>query len=218
MSGFLTPYQFRFCPARYIHSDHLPDRWAGAMALMPDWRYRTRNNALLLDKLALTTEYLHPGGLGGLALYDNYHFRRTTVWLGAILHGRSIRNSMSAPVLRQVHTAIGEQGHRFCLSVLDLLIGEWPDEWQYPLPDGELSDYFARCGLNFWCSALQDAEPGFIQRIMLRLAKGSGGIKSSGGISGGIETCRVSHHAALAKVLCQKIVKKVSPECCHLLK
>lgn len=208
MTGFLTPYQFRFCPARYIHPDHLIYPWAGVMTAMPDWRREPRNNGLLFKQLGLSTDYLHPSGMGGIALFDPDNFSRLTVWLGAILHGRAIRMSVSANILRHVHHAIGEQGHRFCLSQLDMLIGKWPDEWQHSLPDGEVTDYFARCGLSFWCGALVNAEPGFIQRLWLRLPKGAGSIDKRS----------VQRNVMLAKVLCQKIARKASPECYHLLK
>ncbi len=208
MSLFLTPYQFRFCPARYIHPDNLIYPWADVMTLMPDWRQQPGNNGLLLKVLALNTDYVHPGEHDAIALSSPEYFRQLTVLLGAVLHARSLRTSLSAATLRHVHHAIGIEGHRFCLSQLDLLIGKWPDEWQHPLPEGALTDYFSHWGLSFWCGALHDTSPGFIRRLWLRLPKGSGGIDK------GV----VQHHPALAQVLCQKIIKKVSQECGHLLK
>ncbi len=208
MSPFLTAYQFRFCPARYIHPDHLVFPWASIMIAMPDWRYCPRNNSLLLQELALNIDYASPGELAGIAACDPEHFRKLTGWLGAILHARSLRANLSACTLRHVHHAIGVQGHRFCLSQHDVLIGKWPDEWQYSLPEGVLAEYVSRRGLSFWCGALCDAEPGFIRRLWLRLPKGSGGIDAGA----------VQNHATLARVLCHKIAKKVSAACYPLLK
>ncbi len=71
--------------------------------------------------------------------------------------------------VRRIRAQIGEQGQRFCLEQLDLLIGRWPPGWQRALPENPEDGYFRRCGLAFWLAACSDADCGFSRRLRLRL-------------------------------------------------
>lgn len=65
MTRSLTPYQLRFCPARYIDDAHLPHALLAVCDALPDWRQRSAINAWLLDELALTIDYpLAPSSAG----------------------------------------------------------------------------------------------------------------------------------------------------------
>ena len=69
MTRCLTPYQLRFCPARYIDEGHVPTALLAVRKALPDWRQRSAINAWLLDELGLPTDYQLPPRLGGLALF-----------------------------------------------------------------------------------------------------------------------------------------------------
>ena len=204
----LTPYQFRFCPARYINEEVVPLSLVRIATALPDWRHQARVNAWLLSEFALTVEYELPASLGGLALYEQSLFERVLGYLGALLHGRAIRHTLCATQLRRVHRAVGEEGHRYCLEQLDVIIGRRPEGWQRPLPDGELAIALQHSGLGFWLFACGSHHDGFARRLILRLAP-----------------CSVSadwqlpeEQRSLARMLCLKVARQVSPECTHLLK
>ncbi len=131
----LTAYQLRFCPARYIHESHLPAVLLRLLPALPDWRRQSVLNAWLLEQLELDCAFRMPAQLGGLALYPQAALERTLGWLGALLHGQALRQVLDGARVRRIRAQIGEQGQRFCLEQLDLLIGRWPPGWQRALPE-----------------------------------------------------------------------------------
>lgn len=157
----LTAYQLRFCPARYIHESHLPAVLLRLLPALPDWRRQSVLNAWLLEQLELDCAFRMPAQLGGLALYPQAALERTLGWLGALLHGQALRQVLDGARVRRIRAQIGEQGQRFCLEQLDLLIGRWPPGWQRALPENPEEGYFRRCGLAFWLAACSDADCGF---------------------------------------------------------
>ncbi|GGL23693.1 type III export protein PscK [Pseudomonas brenneri] len=213
MTLLLTPYQLRFCPARYIHPTRLPSSLAGLTETLDHWRRHRGINAWLLNEFALGIEYELPPMLGGLAFFEQAALEKTLGYLGALLHGHAIRQVLDAQNLRRVHAAIGEAGHRYCLEQLELIIGSWPQGWQQPLPAGELVDCLRQRALEFWLLACDDAPSGFSRRLALRLAPGESRLLVSP------QRWHVSSsQRPLAQALCLKIARQVSPQCFHLLK
>ncbi|MNP44576.1 Yop proteins translocation protein K [compost metagenome] len=94
------------------------------------------------------------------------------------------------------------------LSQLDLLIGPWPAGWQQPLPAPLDGAYLEQAGLQFWLAAVGDADPDWARRLALRLPPATQ-----------VSSWRlVAEQLPLARALCLKIAKQVTPQCCHLLK
>lgn len=208
MTRSLTPYQLRFCPARYIDDAHLPHALLAVCDALPDWRQRSAINAWLLDELALTIDYPLAPQLGGLALFGHAALQHTLRCLGGLLHGHALRHALTARESQRVQAALGDAGHRYCLQQVDMIIGLWPAGWQSALPDGDLSVYLQTSGLEFWLSAAGEADGGFARRLRLRLAPGPPSRSAA----------LPAENPALARALCLKVARQVSPECCHLLK
>lgn len=213
MTLLLTPYQLRFCPARYIHPTHVPTSLAQLADTLGHWRRHSGINAWLLNECSLDVEYELPPTLGGLAFFEQAALEKTLGYLGALLHGHAIRQVLDAVNLRRVHAAIGEAGHRYCLEQLELIIGVWPQGWQQPLPEGELGDCLRQRALAFWLLACGDVPPGFARRLALRLPLSEFRqfeLQRQSPVS--------SAQRPLAQALCLKIARQVSPQCFHLLK
>lgn len=213
MTLLLTPYQLRFCPARYIHSTHVPLSLAGLADTLGHWRRHSGINAWLLGECKLDIEYELPPPLGGLALFEQAALEKTLGYLGALLHGHAIRQVLDATNLRRVHAAIGEAGHRYCLEQVELIIGAWPDGWQQPLPEGELADCLRQRALAFWLLACGDTPSGFARRLALRLALCEPRLSEPAA-----QWTVSSSQRPLAQALCLKIARQVSPQCFHLLR
>lgn len=208
MAVGLTPYQLRFCPASYLHEDHMPHPWRWLLRPLSDWRTHPAINGALLDELALGIGYEMPALLGGVALFPQVELTSVLRRLGAVLHGEAIRHSVLAPVLRQIIALLGEEGHRAVLSQLDLLIGPWPVGWQRPLPDQLDAAYLEEVGLQFWLAAAGEADPDWAHRLALRRPPATRDLS----------WCLGADQQPLAQALCLKIAKQVTPQCCHLLK
>lgn len=208
MALLLTSYQLRFCPARYLDERHLGVSVRAVLQGLGEWRHQSRLNAWLLEELALGVDYQAPVALGGLALYPQPAFELTLSYLGALLHGRAIRQLLRAGEVQHVREAIGEAGHRYCLEQLDLIIGQWPEGWQQRLPQGPLQAYLQICGLHFWLYALGPVDEGYARRLVLRLAPWTSPPV----------WLPEAEKQKLASALCLKVARQVSPECCHLLK
>lgn len=208
MALLLTSYQLRFCPARYLDERHLPESVCEVLEGLAQWRQQSRLNAWLLEELSLDIDYEMPAVLGGLALYPQSAFELTLGYLGGLLHGRAIRQLLRAGDVQPVREAIGEAGHRYCLEQLDLIIGQWPEGWQQRLPQGPLQGYLQACGLQFWLFALGSVDEGYARRLILRLAPRTAppALMPNAG------------KQSLARALCLKVARQVSPECFHLLK
>lgn len=204
----LTAYQFRYCPASYIDDSYVPMALAKLIKSLPDWRKQNAINAWLVSELALSIDYELPEMLGGLAFYGQPALELTLGCIGALLHGQAIRQVIDSASLQPIHAAIGEAGHRYCLEQLDLIIGHWPPGWQQPLPEGEVIDYLRYCGLEFWLFAAGDVDDSFARRLALRLPRGP------------VEALWSFHidQRQLAKALCLKVARHMSPTCFHLLK
>lgn len=213
MTLLLTPYQLRFCPARYIHPTRVPPALMQLADTLSHWRRHSGINAWLLSECSLDIHYELPPTLGGLAFFEQAALEKTLGYLGALLHGHAIRQVLDASNLRRVHAAIGEAGHRYCLEQLELIIGAWPPGWQQPLPDGELGDCLRQRALAFWLQACADAAPGFARRLALRLARAEPGVSTPV-----VHWAVSSSQRSLAQALCLKIARQVSPQCFHLLK
>lgn len=204
----LTPYQLRFCPASYLDEGHFPDAWRWLQDALPEWRSLPATNGALLDELALGTDYELPALLGGLALFPQTYLTRLLCRLGAVLHAEAIRHCLLAPRLRHIINLLGEEGHRTLLSQLDLLIGPWPAGWQQPLPAVLDGAYLEEAGLRFWLAAAGEVDPDWARRLALRLPPAVSGPS----------WCLAAEQLPLARALCLKIAKQVTPQCCHLLK
>ena len=208
MTVGLTPYQLRFCPASYLHEAHLPLSWRRVTEILPEWRVLSASNGALLEVLSLGIGYDLPAPLGGLALFPQRELVQLLRRLGAVLHGEAIRNCLLAPVVRQVIALLGEEGHKTVISQLDLLIGPWPAGWQLPLPAQLDEVCLEEAGLHFWLAAAGEGEPDWARRLVLRLPPAP-------------RNCSWTlspDQLPLARALCLKIAKQVTPQCCHLLK
>ena len=95
MTRCLTPYQLRFCPARYIDEGHVPTALLAVRKALPDWRQRSAINAWLLNELGLPTDYQLPPRLGGLALFGQVALQHTLRCLGGLLHGQALRQAFA---------------------------------------------------------------------------------------------------------------------------
>ncbi|MGN2256195.1 Yop proteins translocation protein K [Pseudomonas aeruginosa] len=203
----LTAYQLRFCPARYIHESHLPAVLLRLLPALPDWRRQSVLNAWLLEQLELDCAFRMPAQLGGLALYPQAALERT---LGCSARCCTARPCGSCWTVRGYGASapqIGEQGQRFCLEQLDLLIGRWPPGWQRALPENPEDGYFRRCGLAFWLAACSDADCGFSRRLRLRLEA----------MPAPADWTFDEQRRSLARTLCLKVARQASDECFHLL-
>lgn len=208
MTVGLTPYQLRFCPAAYLDDGHFPDSWRWLQDALPDWRIHPAVNEALLEELALDIAYESPSSLGGLALFPQSELASTLSHLGAVLHGEAIRHCLQGSTLRHIICLLGEEGHRNLLSQIDLLIGPWPAGWQQPLPLELNGSYLEAAGLQFWLAAAGNVEPGWARRLALRLSPSST-----------VPSWHLANESLpLARALCLKIAKQVTPQCCHLLK
>lgn len=208
MAAGLTPYQLRFCPASYLDAGHFPEPWCWLQQALPEWRTLPALNGALLDELALGVDYEPPSLLGGLALFPQSELSLLLRRLGAVLHGEAIRHCLQAASLRHLIGLLGEEGHRTLLSRLDLLIGPWPAGWQRPLPAQPDGAYLEQTGLQFWLAAVGEADPGWARRLVLRLAPAQA-----------VAPWQLATPLLpLARALCLKIAKQVTPQCCHLLK
>lgn len=194
-------------PARYIHESHLPAVLLRLLPALPDWRRQSVLNAWLLEQLELDCAFRMPAQLGGLALYPQAALERTLGWLGALLHGQALRQVLDGARVRRIRAQIGEQGQRFCLEQLDLLIGRWPPGWQRALPENPEEGYFRRCGLAFWLAACSDADCGFSRRLRLRLEA----------MPAPADWTFDEQRRSLARTLCLKVARQASDECFHLL-
>ncbi|MGR6745982.1 SctK family type III secretion system sorting platform protein, partial [Aeromonas veronii] len=103
---------------------------------------------------------------------------------------------------------LGEEGHRAVLSQLDLLIGPWPAGWQQPLPAQLDEGLLEEAGLQFWLAAAGEGHPDWARRLTLRLPPAPPGPSWP----------LAADQRPLARALCLKIAKQVTPQCCHLLK
>ncbi|NDK98221.1 Yop proteins translocation protein K [Photorhabdus bodei] len=204
----LTPYQFRFCPASYIHSDHLLSEWLAVLSSLPEWRNSPRLNGLLLTQFDLHVDYELPTGLGNIALLEQSCLEQLLTWLGALLHGQAIRHCLMATELRHLHDSLGKEGHRFCLNYLDIIIGNWPTGWQRSLPPEINANYFRTSALQFWLTAMEPPPIDFAKRLSLRLPAYEN-----------LAAWPISQaERPLAQALCLKLAKQVNTECYHLLK
>ncbi|CAQ83122.1 MULTISPECIES: Yop proteins translocation protein K [Photorhabdus] len=208
MATGLTPYQFKFCPASYIHSDHLPPEWLSVLSYLPEWRSSPRINGLLLTQFNLNVGYELPTGLGNIALLEQSYLEQMLTWLGALLHGQAIRHCLLATELRHLHNSLGIEGHRFCLKYLDIIIGNWPTGWQRPLPPTITANYFRTSALQFWLMAIDPFPVDFAKRLSLRFPPHEN-----------LPDWPVSQtERPLAQALCLKLAKQVNTECYLLLK
>lgn len=204
----LTFFQFRYCPARYLHADHLPIALSQVVHALPSWRQDSAINAWLLDELGLLEAFEAPPQMGGLGLFEQPALEATLGALGGLLHGQAIQRLVDQPSLERVLRALGDDGHRFCLEKWRLILGQWPAGWQRDLPPGELGDYLRGCGLAFWLGACGQVEPGFTQRLALRLAR----------VQAMPAWAMNDEQLKLARTLCLKVARERSPACFHLLK
>ncbi|NHB95807.1 Yop proteins translocation protein K [Photorhabdus stackebrandtii] len=204
----LTPYQFRFCPASYIHAGHLSPDWLSVLSSLPEWRSSPRVNGLLLTQFDLNVDYELPAGLGNIALLEQSYLEQLLTWLGALLHGQAIRHCLLAAELRHLHDALGREGHHFCLKYLDIIIGNWPAGWQRSLPPVISTNYFCTSALQFWLMAMEPLPADFAKRLSLRLPPHDN-----------LPAWPVSQaERPLAQALCLKLAKQVNTECYLLLK
>nr|MBF3180375.1 type III secretion system sorting platform protein PscK [Pseudomonas aeruginosa] len=118
-----------------------------------------------------------------------------------------LRQVLDGARVRRIRAQIGEQGQRFCLEQLDLLIGRWPPGWQRALPENPEDGYFRRCGLAFWLAACSDADCGFSRRLRLRLEA----------MPAPADWTFDEQRRSLARTLCLKVARQASDECFHLL-
>ncbi|ETS33185.1 preprotein translocase K [Photorhabdus temperata] len=208
MATALTPYQFRFCPASYIHANHLAPDWLTVLSSLPEWRSSPRINGLLLTQFDLNVDYELPAGLGNIALLEQSYLEQLLTWLGALLHGQAIRHCLLAAELRHLHDSLGKEGHHFCLKYLDIIIGNWPAGWQRSLPTTINENYFRTSALQFWLMAMEPFPADFAKRLSLRLPPHNN-----------LPAWPVSQaERPLAQALCLKLAKQVNTECYLLLK
>ncbi len=139
--------------------------------------------------------------------HEVYQEQKRLGWLGALLHGQALRQVLDGARVRRIRAQIGEQGQRFCLEQLDLLIGRWPPGWQRALPENPEDGYFRRCGLAFWLAACSDADCGFSRRLRLRLEA----------MPAPADWTFDEQRRSLARTLCLKVARQASDECFHLL-
>lgn len=204
----LTMFQFRYCPARYLHTMNMPSSLCHIVQALPQWRHDSTINAWLLSELDLEHGFDNPRPLGGLSLYDQPTLEVTLATLGGLLHSQDIQQLIEHTSLQRVLRVLGEDGHRYCLEKWRLIIGQWPQGWQRPLPEGELDHYLPLCGLAFWLSACGETDPGFARRLALRLPTAAQ-----------MPVWPMDDEKLdLARALCLKVARERSPACCHLLK
>ncbi|WP_286089021.1 SctK family type III secretion system sorting platform protein [Pseudomonas sp. MWU13-3659] len=204
----LTFFQFRYCPARYLHAEHLPAALRQVVHALPHWRQDSTINGWLLGELELREGFDSPAQMGGLGLFEQPALEATLGALGGLLHGQAIQRLVDQASLERVLRALGEDGHRFCLEKWRLIIGQWPAGWQRELPPGELEGYLLGCGLAFWLAACGDVAAGFARRLALRLASAPAPPAWS----------MNDEQLKLARTLCLKVARERSPACFHLLK
>ncbi|ALP41438.1 Yop proteins translocation protein K [Aeromonas schubertii] len=204
----VTAYQYRFCPASYLHPEQLPSSWRPVIALLPDWRSSGHINGALLEALALETDYQAPVGLGAIALLAQPALESLLCRLGLVLHAEAIRHCLQAEPLRQLMALLEHDALRQLMARHELLIGPWPAGWQSPLPAQIDAPGMIRHGLQFWLAAMETVPAPWRQRLELRFAP----------------TRQLTPFSLepslrpLAQVLCQKLVKQVLPSCSHLFK
>ncbi|WP_225933145.1 SctK family type III secretion system sorting platform protein [Pseudomonas maumuensis] len=203
----MNQFQLRYCPAHYLHRAHCPEPLRQVAQVLPQWRQDSSINAWLLSVLGLAEPFAMPMQLGGLGLYPQPEFQGVLASLGGLLHGQAIQQRLDRAGQVYLRQALGEQGHRYCLEKCSLIIGPWPSGWQRALPSGALDDYLPICGLAFWLQACGEVDPGFVRRLALRLP--------------GTDVLPVwpidDEQRDLARILCLKVARDRSPQCCHLL-
>ena len=203
----MTPFQLRYCPARYLHQAHCPEPLRQVAQALPHWRRDSSINGWLLSALDLAEPFEVPERLGGLALYPQPAFERVLATVGGLLHGQAIVRLLDRADQTRLRQVLGDQGLRYCLEKWRLLIGPWPPGWQQALPSGALEVELPVQGLSFWLQACGCTDPGFARRLALRLPG-----------TGALSTWPMSDdQRALARILCLKVARDRSPECCHLL-
>ncbi|MDF5980007.1 Yop proteins translocation protein K [Pseudomonas aeruginosa] len=202
----LTAYQLRFCPARYIHESHLPAVLLRLLPALPDWRRQSVLNAWLLEQLELDCAFRMPAQLGGLARYPQAALERTLGWLGALLHGQALRQVLDGARVRRIRAQIGEQGQRFCLEQLDLLIGRGRPAGSGPCRKTR-KKAISGAAAGFWLAACSDADCGFSRRLRLRLEA----------MPAPADWTFDEQRRSLARTLCLKVARQASDECFHLL-
>ncbi|ATB67963.1 SctK family type III secretion system sorting platform protein [Pseudomonas mosselii] len=203
----MTEFQLRFCPAHYLHMTHCPEVLGQAIQALPHWRESGAVNGWLISVLELSEPFDMPGRLGRLALFAQPALEQVLSSLGGLLHGQAIQQVLDRPGHSRLRLALDPQGLRYCLEQWRLVIGPWPADWQQALPDGELDAYLRGCGLAFWLQACGEVDPGFARRLALRLP----------GMPGVPTWPMDDEQRGLARILCMKVARDRSPECCHLL-
>lgn len=203
----MTPFQLRYCPASYLHQAQCPEPLLQVVQALPHWRRDSAINGWLLSALDLAEPFEIPDRLGGLALYPQPAFERVLATVGGLLHGQAIMRLLARADQTRLRHALGDQGLRYCLEKWRLIIGPWPPGWQRALPSGALEVDLPLQGLSFWLQACGWTDPGFARRLALRLPG-----------AGALPTWPLSDdQRALARILCLKVARDRSLECCHLL-
>ncbi len=203
----MTPFQLRYCPASYLHQAQCPEPLLQEVQALPHWRRDSAINGWLLSALDLAEPFEIPERLGGLALYPQPAFERVLATVGGLLHGQAIMRLLARADQTCLRHALGDQGLRYCLEKWRLIIGPWPPGWQRALPSGALEVDLPLQGLSFWLQACGCTDPGFARRLALRLPG-----------AGALPTWPLSDdQRALARILCLKVARDRSLECCHLL-
>ncbi|MBV4507922.1 Yop proteins translocation protein K [Pseudomonas sp. BW13M1] len=203
----MTEFQFRYCPAHYLHSTHCPEVLDQMVQALPYWRESREVNGWLMSVLELCEPFDLPERIGRLALFSQPALERVLASLGGLLHGQAIRQVLDRSGQARLQVALDPQGLRYCLEKWRLVIGPWPVGWQQALPAGDLDAYLPGCGLAFWLQACGEVDSGFARRLNLRLP---------GVIL--VPTWPMDDELRdLARTLCLKVARDRSPECCHLL-
>ncbi|MBI6898686.1 SctK family type III secretion system sorting platform protein [Pseudomonas putida] len=203
----MTEFQFRYCPAHYLHLTHCPEALDQMAQALPYWRESREVNGWLMSVLELCEPFDLPERLGRLALFSQPALERVLASLGGLLHGQAIRQVLDRSCQARLQAALDPQGLRYCLEKWRLVIGPWPVGWQQALPAGDLDAYLPGCGLAFWLQACGEVDSGFARRLNLRLP----GVTL-------VPTWPMDDELRdLARTLCLKVARDRSPECCHLL-
>ena len=209
-------HQFNFCPAQYMHCSSLLESEPWLINLF-DWRNNALVNQWCLENwsLSVVAENHFHQPYTSLVFLPCIELNKLLLTLGGVMYSQAMRQVVLKQPRKCLNNVFGIEEVKFLTQQGPMLIAQWPDGWQVPLPEileeRSLTADATFMGYQWFKVLLSTLPSSLLLRFQLKLD-----IELINR-EGNADWLSKEHHD-LAYRLIKKIAKQVIPQCFHLLK
>lgn len=183
------------------------------IAVIDNWRKNARINSWFINEYQLADLSIDilDNSAFKIILFSPYEIQKLFHYIGATLHYKSCKNVVMRESRVALISTLGEDAYHFCINQATMLLTDWPESWCKQIPDPIPQNYFLIEGLIFYIHLLDFNDQKYFELIKYRLPWSLNQYVTA-------PTKMIKEEQILAFQLIKKIVKRVLPECFHLLK